>query len=234
MTVTGEPEHEFRASSPALSITTSDYPEILRCSEPGCSASFTGRHRRGTLHRHVRLKHKGKQLPCGICGIVFQRQDARSKHCREEHSELLNIQRLSGGKRQLPGPDYEFNSALAHYKLNESSSGRHDVDSSTSSDGIQDPSTYYDGVQELLGLEGSQSPVVSAHSLHEKEDMILHVAAGAESDDDRSSVFSGAASVALIFSDASLASTATELSKASVYSASQIMTASRELVLIFP
>lgn len=84
-------DHVFRASSPALSATPCHLPDVLYCAESGCSACFTGTHRRGTLHRHIRLKHKGQQYPCRVCDKVFQRQDARLKHYRGKHSDNLEL-----------------------------------------------------------------------------------------------------------------------------------------------
>lgn len=69
---------------------------ILHCMYPGCSQAFHGTHRRGTMHRHMRLKHgpasvgPEKSFPCEVsdCRKVFKRQDARLKHHRNKHPEL--------------------------------------------------------------------------------------------------------------------------------------------------
>lgn len=68
----------------------------LQCEYEGCFQTFTGTHRRGTLHRHMRLKHSAhdfspeKSFPCEASGCrkVFKRQDARLKHHRKKHPEL--------------------------------------------------------------------------------------------------------------------------------------------------
>jgi hypothetical protein len=81
-----------------FSVTPMDVPDILYCKREGCTLKFTGIHRRGTLHRHVRLKHmtgqtsvkQEKTYPCRVesCDKAFKRQDARLKHCRSKHPEL--------------------------------------------------------------------------------------------------------------------------------------------------
>jgi uncharacterized Zn-finger protein len=80
------------------SVTPDHLPDVLYCQHEGCSLRFTGIHRRGTLHRHVRLKHMSGQAsraqaktyscPVESCDKAFKRQDARLKHCRTKHPEL--------------------------------------------------------------------------------------------------------------------------------------------------
>jgi hypothetical protein len=78
--------------SPSLrSFTSSDDPAIIHC--PECYKSFQGKYRRGTLQRHVRLKHGGQEqrtyrCNVGTCEKGFLRQDARLKHQRKHHKEL--------------------------------------------------------------------------------------------------------------------------------------------------
>ncbi|KAH8712101.1 hypothetical protein GQ44DRAFT_426653 [Phaeosphaeriaceae sp. PMI808] len=69
-------------------------PDILACTQPACSATFRGRYRRGTLQRHMRLKHpqtqsQEKEYQCQSCSKVYKRQDARLKHYRRRHPQLL-------------------------------------------------------------------------------------------------------------------------------------------------
>lgn len=64
----------------------------LEC--PECGQSYHGPHRRGTMHRHMRLRHASrgsdKDYFCEAkhCGKSFRRQDARLKHYRKQHPEL--------------------------------------------------------------------------------------------------------------------------------------------------
>ena len=65
-------------------------PAAMRC--PHCNALFTGRHRNGNLGRHVRQKHKKtREYVCEEmwCDRVFMRADARLKHYRKLHPELV-------------------------------------------------------------------------------------------------------------------------------------------------
>jgi hypothetical protein len=81
-----------------LSVTPNNVARGLYCQHDGCGLKFTGTHRRGTLHRHIRLKHMSKQgspaqekrYPCEgqDCDKDFKRQDARLKHYRSKHPEL--------------------------------------------------------------------------------------------------------------------------------------------------
>ncbi|KAH8731165.1 hypothetical protein GQ44DRAFT_722808 [Phaeosphaeriaceae sp. PMI808] len=82
-------------SSPTsdLSETPADEPDVLLCLKDGCKKMFQGKYRRGTLHRHMRLKHNNEQereYKCEAhgCNKVFKRQDARLKHHRSKHLEL--------------------------------------------------------------------------------------------------------------------------------------------------
>jgi hypothetical protein len=72
--------------------------DTLYCPYEGCTLGFTGKHRRGTLHRHMRLKHiagqdsikQERRYPCPVqgCGKGYMRQDALLKHQRSEHPKL--------------------------------------------------------------------------------------------------------------------------------------------------
>ncbi|KAF7677087.1 hypothetical protein GT037_005299 [Alternaria burnsii] len=79
--------HSSRPSSPAAS-TTSD---VLGC--PDCPAKFSGIYRQGNYGRHKRQKHRGPPVlfSCANsgCDKTFQRADARVKHYRRHHPELL-------------------------------------------------------------------------------------------------------------------------------------------------
>jgi hypothetical protein len=88
--------HDDTASM--LSETPNHVAGVLYCQHEGCGQKFTGTHRRGTLHRHMRLKHmpgqgafkQEKRYSCQVedCGKDFMRQDARLKHYRNKHPEL--------------------------------------------------------------------------------------------------------------------------------------------------
>lgn len=103
-------EQSSRASRPQLAANASDVrPDSpgLECEDPGCFRKFTGTHRRGTMHRHMRLKHGGqvkgeKNYPCkGFnCTKTFKRQDARLKHHRSKHPELMVAAATPRKKRQ--------------------------------------------------------------------------------------------------------------------------------------
>lgn len=90
-----------RASSPttpsisSLSLPFSSVQNVLLCQHPGCRSTFKGKYQRGTLQRHVRMKHgkhgeEGMLYPCEIdrCKNTFCRQDSRLKHYRKHHPEL--------------------------------------------------------------------------------------------------------------------------------------------------
>ncbi|KAF2002950.1 hypothetical protein P154DRAFT_573760 [Amniculicola lignicola CBS 123094] len=78
--------------SPASSVQeTSD---TLTCRIEGCGAQFTGNHRKGNLARHRRTQHgRGDHSPvvfdCEGCTRMFRRKDARLKHYRTHHIELV-------------------------------------------------------------------------------------------------------------------------------------------------
>jgi hypothetical protein len=84
------------SSCPSIySETSSSCPETMYCQHKGCTVGFTGKHRRGTLHRHMRLKHggaleHGRLYACQAqgCGKDYKRQDALLKHQRHKHPEL--------------------------------------------------------------------------------------------------------------------------------------------------
>lgn len=91
------PDHD--ASSPStvsspMSITPSSEPAELQCSAPGCGETFHGKYRRGSLNRHMRLKHRGSpgNYPCAerSCIKTFKRSDARLKHYRRHHPWRAN------------------------------------------------------------------------------------------------------------------------------------------------
>ncbi|KAH7085725.1 hypothetical protein BKA63DRAFT_25279 [Paraphoma chrysanthemicola] len=85
-----------RSPSPTpshMSVTSARYPDVLLCEEGGCQAMYSGKYRRGTLLRHMRLKHglEEREYPCEQlrCEKSFKRQDARLKHYRKHHRHLL-------------------------------------------------------------------------------------------------------------------------------------------------
>ncbi|KAF2196844.1 hypothetical protein GQ43DRAFT_235424 [Delitschia confertaspora ATCC 74209] len=76
-----------RASSAALSI------DSLQCEL--CNSQFRGKHRKGSLARHIRIQHgsdegKAKEFICRGCECrsIFKRKDSRLKHERTHHPEL--------------------------------------------------------------------------------------------------------------------------------------------------
>lgn len=106
---------EYQAADPrsdppskAQDIMDCEYPTVgtrsdlsfeaqpsIECEYPGCLQRFRGHHRFGTMHRHMRLKHRGhdveRSFPCQApgCAKSFKRQDARLKHHRRNHPELM-------------------------------------------------------------------------------------------------------------------------------------------------
>jgi hypothetical protein len=90
-----------RALSPTNSLldeTPSSYPGELSCPHVDCNRKFTGKYRRGTLRRHMRLKHvtgqdsgdQERRYICDVegCNKVYKRRDALLKHERYKHPEL--------------------------------------------------------------------------------------------------------------------------------------------------
>jgi hypothetical protein len=91
--------------SSLVSETSSQLPDELHCPYNACDKKYTGTYRRGTLQRHLRLKHgpveeKGYVCESVGCGKVFKRQDARLKHHRRRHPELQEADPKSRGRRQ--------------------------------------------------------------------------------------------------------------------------------------
>jgi hypothetical protein len=66
---------------------------VLYCPEPSCKATFSGVYRKGNLARHRRNQHEHsfKTYPCHDphCNKTFKRQDARLKHERKHHPDLV-------------------------------------------------------------------------------------------------------------------------------------------------
>jgi hypothetical protein len=69
-------------------------PNTLYCDVMDCSASFSGRYRKGNLARHKKNQHGGEEgsaieLPCENkgCDHAFKRKDARLKHYRTHHPD---------------------------------------------------------------------------------------------------------------------------------------------------
>jgi hypothetical protein len=93
-------------SSP-MSITSSVDPEVLYCSAPGCEQNFHGKHRKGSLNRHMRRKHRGSPAdhPCAepSCSRTFNRSDSRLKHYRKHHPWLANRRDVPRGPSNLHG-----------------------------------------------------------------------------------------------------------------------------------
>jgi hypothetical protein len=88
----------FPSNSSVCSETSAAVPATLPCPYDGCRLKFDGKYRRGTLHRHIRLKHttgrgsvdQETKYFCQVpgCGKYYRRQDARLKHQRNKHPEL--------------------------------------------------------------------------------------------------------------------------------------------------
>lgn len=80
--------------APRQSIASS---EVLYCSVIGCTKEFRGKNRRGSRSRHLRLKHLDGQeeraYHCEVpgCSKVYCRQDARLKHYRKRHGDVMNV-----------------------------------------------------------------------------------------------------------------------------------------------
>lgn len=94
--------------SPSVSGPSSSLPDVLHCPEYGCTATYHGKHRRGTLNRHRRSKHGAdgaKQYCCeeSSCLRIFQRQDARLKHHRKRHPHLGAQAAIPRGTRLSEG-----------------------------------------------------------------------------------------------------------------------------------
>lgn len=53
-----------------------------------CDKLFSGKHAKTNMQRHVRLKHVGRDYPCGACARGYARSDSRLKHWRTHHPEL--------------------------------------------------------------------------------------------------------------------------------------------------
>ena len=99
----------LRPSGPASQTNSNVSSDTLRCPFDGCGAIFTGGYRKGNLGRHRRLKHDGQgvQYPCEgkKCKKSFCRTDARLKHYRTDHPELVGgpvISRNSSSRRSAP------------------------------------------------------------------------------------------------------------------------------------
>jgi hypothetical protein len=80
------------ATPSIVSITPSDYPDVLVCQQEGCAAMYGGKYRLGTLQRHMRHKHgvQRRVHDCEDpdCNKSFVRSDARLKHYRMSHPYL--------------------------------------------------------------------------------------------------------------------------------------------------
>jgi hypothetical protein len=80
-----------------VSVLSSVDPEIFFCPVVGCTKEFRGKCARGTRSRHLRLKHTYGQeenvYRCEVpgCSKVYCRQDARLKHYRKRHSDVMHV-----------------------------------------------------------------------------------------------------------------------------------------------
>jgi hypothetical protein len=102
----------FPSTPSVLSETHSSVFHTLYCHHEGCSSEFTGKYRRGTLQRHLRLKHMTRQgsleqkrrycCQAQGCGKDYLRQDALLKHQRSRHPELGIPPPLSRKQEPLP------------------------------------------------------------------------------------------------------------------------------------
>jgi hypothetical protein len=84
--------HFLQVSSemaPVHRNTTEDLRElVVRCNE--CNTPFTGVYRGRNLTRHVKTMHERIPCQCVQCHRTFRRSDARTKHYRRCHPELMN------------------------------------------------------------------------------------------------------------------------------------------------
>ena len=96
------------APAPDPSDTEADILELedppeLRCDVEGCDASFTGIDRNGNLGRHRRQKHadlESYECEAAACDRSFCRQDARLKHYRASHPEMVSLP-VAGRRRTV-------------------------------------------------------------------------------------------------------------------------------------
>jgi hypothetical protein len=103
--------------------SSSSYPETMQCPHEGCELEFTGPHRRGTLHRHMRLKHatahgsteQERKYFCHVrgCDRDYRRQDALLKHQRHNHPEL-SIPPPKARKPEVTVTDLSFRTYFMH------------------------------------------------------------------------------------------------------------------------
>jgi hypothetical protein len=115
------------SSSPKLALSiiseTPTLPYELQC--PRCGKTFTGRYRRGTLHRHQRLKHcptDNVEYPCAMCQKTYKRQDARLKHYRRCHPDFAGSALAKSRGKQLR-TDMTKDSAASSLEQSVSQSG---------------------------------------------------------------------------------------------------------------
>jgi hypothetical protein len=92
--------------SPTPTVDSSE-PTVLYCSALGCDETFHGNDRRGSLNRHIHLKHRGSSgdHPCEepSCNKTFNRSDSRLRHYRKQHPWLANGLSVRRGQDALTG-----------------------------------------------------------------------------------------------------------------------------------
>jgi hypothetical protein len=93
------------APSSVPSSASSNLPDELYCDELRCTATFSGTYRKGNLARHKRTSHNDpKRYICedDTCARQFKRQDARLKHYRKRHPNILAATPYT--RRRPPSP----------------------------------------------------------------------------------------------------------------------------------
>lgn len=84
------PSQITEASTPGTASNYTD--EVLECRYPGCDSTFSGKWAGGNRSRHEKGSHHDLgPLECehSTCKKTFQRSDARRKHYKAHHPELL-------------------------------------------------------------------------------------------------------------------------------------------------
>lgn len=77
---------DTRSTTDASSLSSAE----ISCPESECGKTFHGEYRKGNLARHQKQVHKNQaSFKCASCERLFRRGDARLKHYRKEHKDLV-------------------------------------------------------------------------------------------------------------------------------------------------
>jgi hypothetical protein len=104
-------------SSTVASTSTASMADFLVCHI--CGVEFTGRFRVGNLARHKRSLHNGPLVfPCldAGCHNVFKRQDARLKHLRKYHPNLVPEPVLRPARKQTRPREHDSDQSTSHFR----------------------------------------------------------------------------------------------------------------------